>query len=77
MRAGKMDASELKVLLVELNEKLSPDDFQALMANIDKDHSGFIGRAILMPPRIIVQSSTSLRLPWPSTSPPSQTTTSH
>lgn len=39
---GKIDASELRLLFKDLNEHVTPERFQVLMAEMDRDHNGFI-----------------------------------
>lgn len=40
---GKIDATELRLLFKDLNEHVTPERFQVLMAEMDRDHNGFIG----------------------------------
>ncbi len=43
-----MDANELALLLKDMNEKFTPDQFKQLMVQIDKDKSGFIGLLLFL-----------------------------
>ena len=41
---GHIDANELRLLFIDLNEPLTPEEFKLLMAKMDTDQSGAIGR---------------------------------
>jgi Ca2+-binding EF-hand superfamily protein len=42
-RDGHIDATELRLLLKDLNEPMSQDRFKEVMADMDKDKNGVIG----------------------------------
>ena len=44
---GHIDANELRLLFIDLNEPLTPEEFKLLMAKMDTDQSGAIGCCVL------------------------------
>lgn len=40
---GRIDSNELRLLFNDMNEQMSNEEFRSLMAQMDKDKSGYIG----------------------------------